>query len=90
MPDSTIDVKIDLAFKLNVIKESEINLIESINETEPQNRESFSIVIYYTKVGDTLWKIAKRFGSTVDEIVKINSIENPDIIMPGEQLFIPR
>ena len=90
MTDSTIDIKIDLAFKLNVIKESEINLIESINETEPQNRENFSIVIYYTKVGDTLWKIAKRFGSTVDEIVKINSIENPDIIMPGEQLFIPR
>lgn len=90
MPDSTIDIKIDLNFKLNLIKESEINLIESINEDEYQNRESFSIVIYYTKVGDTLWKIAKRFGSTVDEIVKVNSIENPDVIMPGEQLFIPR
>lgn len=90
MPDSTIDIKIDLNFKLNLIKESEINLIESINEDESQNRESFSIIIYYTKVGDTLWKIAKRFGSTVDEIVKVNSIENPDVIMPGEQLFIPR
>lgn len=90
MPDSTIDIKLDLNFKLNAVKESEINLIESINETEAKNRESFSIVIYYTKVGDTLWKIAKRFGSTVDEIVKVNSIENPDMIMPGEQLFIPR
>ena len=38
----------------------------------------------------TLWKIAKKFGSTVDEIVKVNGIENPDVIMPGEQLFIPR
>ena len=90
MSDNTIDIKIDLNFKLNVIKEGEISLIESINETEVKNRESFSIVIYYTKVGDTLWKIAKRFGSTVDEIVKVNSIENPDVIMPGEQLFIPR
>ena len=90
MSDNTIDIKIDLNFKLNVIKEGEISLIESINETEVKNRESFSIVIYYTKVGDTLWKIAKRFGSTVDEIVKVNSIENPDVIIPGEQLFIPR
>ena len=71
-------------------KESEINLIESINEIEASKKETFSIVLYYTKTEDTLWKIAKRFGSTVDEIVRVNSIENPDVIMPGEQLFIPR
>ena len=90
MPDNSIDIKTDLNFKLNVIKECEIKLIESVNETETKNKESFSIIIYYAKVGDTLWNIAKRFGSTVDEIVKVNSIENPDLIMPGEQLFIPR
>lgn len=90
MPDNSIDIKTDLNFKLNVIKECEIKLIESVNETEAKNKESFSIIIYYAKVGDTLWNIAKRFGSTVDEIVKVNSIENPDLIMPGEQLFIPR
>lgn len=90
MPDSTIDIKIDLNFNLNIIKESELNLIENINEAESRNKESFSIVVYYTKIGDTLWKIAKRFGSTVDEIVRVNSIENPDVVMPGEQLFIPR
>ena len=87
---NSIDIKTDLNFKLNVIKECEIKLIESVNETETKNKESFSIIIYYAKVGDTLWNIAKRFGSTVDEIVKVNSIENPDLIMPGEQLFIPR
>lgn len=90
MPDHSIDIKIDLNFRLNIIQESAINLIESITEEAVRNKEGFSIVIYYTKVGDTLWKIAKRFGSTVDEIIKVNSIENPDLIMPGEQLFIPR
>lgn len=90
MADSTIDMKIDLNFNISITKESEINLIESIEELESRNREAFSIVIYYTKVGDTLWKIAKRFGSTVDEIARVNCIEKPDVIMPGEQLFIPR
>ena len=90
MPDGNIDMKIDLNFKLNIVKETEINIIENINETEDRNREIYSIVIYYTKPGDTLWNIAKRFGSTIDEIVKVNNIENPDVIMPGEQLFIPR
>ena len=90
MPDSTIDIKIDLNFRLNLVKESSINLIESITESEKKDKENFSIIIYYTKIGDTLWKIAKKFGSTVDEIVKVNCIENADVIMPGEQLFIPR
>ena len=83
-------MKVDINFKLNIIKDSEINLIETVNESEAKKKENFSIVIYYTRVGDTLWKIAKKFGSTVDEIVKVNSIENQDMIMPGEQLFIPR
>ena len=90
MADSTIDIKVDLNFRLNIVKESSINLIESVTESEKKDRESFSIIVYYARVGDTLWKIAKKFGSTVDEIVKVNGIENPDVIMPGEQLFIPR
>lgn len=77
-------------FRLNLSNERELRLIDNIEEAKESNRETFSIVIYYTKEGDTLWNIAKKFGSTVDEIVKVNNIENPDVIMPGEQLFIPR
>lgn len=90
MPDGNIDIKIDMSFKLNIVKEATINVIDDIEETRAKDSSAFSIVIYYTKPGDTLWNIAKRFGSTVAEIVKINEIENPDVIMPGEQLFIPR
>ena len=88
--DSNVEVKIDLNFRLNLSNERELRLIDNIEEAKESNREIFSIVIYYTKEGDTLWNIAKKFGSTVDEIVKVNNIENPDVIMPGEQLFIPR
>lgn len=90
MSDSNIDMKIDLSFKLDITKEEEINIIDEISKTEALGRETYSIVIYYAKPGDTLWKIAKRFGSTVEDIVRVNNIENPDVIMPGEQLFIPR
>ncbi len=90
MSDSNIDIKLDLAFKLNVIREGEIKIIDNINETDEKSKERFSIVIYYTKVGDTLWNIAKTFGSTVEEITRVNNLQNPDVIMPGEQLFIPR
>ena len=54
MADSTIDIKVDLNFRLNIVKESSINLIESVTESEKKDRESFSIIVYYARVGDTL------------------------------------
>ena len=90
MPDESIDVRVDLEFDLSVIDSEDLNIIDSVKENESKSRETYSIVIYYTRPGDTLWNIAKRFGSTVEEIVKINNIENENKIMPGDQLFIPR
>ena len=60
--------------------------------TEEENRElsKYSMVIYFVKPNDTIWNIAKRFGSTVDDIVRVNGIENPENIQVGKQLFIPR
>ena len=67
-----------------------INIIDDINEAENRDFESYSLIIYYVKSGDTLWNIAKRFRSTVDEIARINGIEDVDRLNVGEQLFIPR
>ena len=45
-------------------------------------------VIYMVQPGDTLWKIAKRYRTTVDDILAVNEIENPDLIYPGQKLLI--
>lgn len=45
---------------------------------------------YTVKSGDTLSKIAKQFGVTVDAIVKANNIANPSLIRPGQVLKIPK
>ena len=52
--------------------------------------EDYSVIIYVVRSGDTLWKIAKRYGSTVDDIVRVNGIENPDRINVGEKIYIPK
>jgi spore coat assembly protein SafA len=45
--------------------------------------------IYIVQRGDTLWKIAKRYNTTIDAIVRANNIKNPDLIVPGQKLIIP-
>jgi LysM repeat protein len=44
---------------------------------------------YTVQRGDTLSAIAKRFGTTVDAIVRANGITNPSRIVTGQKLIIP-
>ncbi len=49
-----------------------------------------SPTVYTVKAGDTLSRIAAKFGTTVDAIVKANpQIKNPDKLALGDQLVIP-
>lgn len=46
-------------------------------------------VIYTIQPGDTLYGIARLFGSTIQEIVQANNITNMNIIYPGSIILIP-
>ena len=55
------------------------------NPTNSINTEK----IYYTvKSGDTLWQIANRYGTTINEITSLNNIKNPNLIYPGQILQV--
>ena len=85
-----VTAKIDLGVSTNSYNLESINVIDNIEELEDTCDNPYSMVIYFVKPGDTLWKIAKKYRSTVDDIARINNIENPDRIDVGMQLFIPR
>ncbi len=47
-------------------------------------------VIYVVQPGDTLYKIARRYRTTVDAIIEANDLENPDFLHVGQKLIIPK
>ena len=63
---------------------SEVPVIE--NPTGTINTET---ITYTVQRGDTLWAIARRYGTTSGEIAEINNISNPNLIYPGQELRIP-
>lgn len=90
MPDESIELKVDLNLLVDIFKSVEISIINDMQVEENRDNEVYSIIIYFVKPGDTLWKIAKRFRSTVDNIARINGIEDENKINVGQQLFIPK
>ncbi len=85
-----INCSIDIQNDTNMYRTANINMINSIEENGEREEQDYSIVVYIVKKGDTLWNIAKEFGSTVDGIARVNGIENRDLIMPGQKLYIPK
>ena len=56
----------------------------------PNSTSSSSSTTTYTVVsGDTLSKIAQKFGTTYQELARLNGISNPDKISVGQVLKVP-
>jgi len=76
--------------KLNNIQNPDLifigqRLLISVSDDPNKSKE----VRYTVKRGDTLSKIANRYGITVNEIVALNNIKNPNLIYVGQHLRIP-
>ncbi|WP_253944772.1 5'-nucleotidase C-terminal domain-containing protein [Paenibacillus sp. NEAU-GSW1] len=56
-------------------------------ETKPKPESKPSV--YIVKKGDTLWAIAKKFGTTWQTLRDLNGIKNPDLIYPGQVIKLP-
>ena len=85
-----VSANVDLCFTTNIYINSAIPVISDISMEEEEKIEDYSVIIYVVKSGDTLWKIAKRFGSTVDDIARVNGMERPDRLNVGEKIYIPK
>jgi polysaccharide biosynthesis protein PslG len=57
--------------------------------TLPNPEPTEEVIIYVVQRGDTLAKIASRFGTTVNAIATLNGITNINLIYTGQQLKIP-
>ena len=45
--------------------------------------------IHVVQKGDVLWKIADRYNVSIQDIVDLNKLSNPNILLPGHALLIP-
>ena len=59
--------------------------LESVTSEENETQS----LIHIVRQGETLFRIARQYGLTVNELVKANSIADPTRIYAGQELVIP-
>lgn len=90
LSENEVEVKCMVLFDVFVTKEREISIISDILDNPLEYAELNdmpSAVIYVIQPEDTFWSIAKKYNTTIDDILTLNEIET-DNITAGEKLLI--
>ncbi len=88
-PSGNLKLNMTLNFENEVMDTININMIDNLEATGEKAKSPASVVVYPVKSGDSLWSIAKKFGTTIDNIKTANDLSD-DMIYPMQQLIIPR
>lgn len=86
------EIEVKAMISLNVlVLQCENRMIISKVEERPLDMEKIQampgITVYVVKNGDSMWDIAKRFYTTVEEICELNELEE-DRVVPGMPLLL--
>ncbi len=71
---------------------SKFATVKTATTTSPQvfTGEGGAPGINYTvKAGDTLYKIAEKYGVSTEELIQANNFNNPNLIFPGDHVNVP-
>jgi len=92
---SSTEIEIRIVIGINVKVKNEIvcpviHKVTELPDDEKKFAEQPSIIIYFSQPGDNLWKVAKKYYTTIDDIQRVNNLTDRDLINPGQQVIIPK
>jgi hypothetical protein len=83
-----VELRIILRVNAKVIRERRLELVSEMSEAVEKRGES-GIIIYFVQNDDSLWDISKRYGVSIDSVMKFNGISADENIACGRRLIIP-
>lgn len=87
-----VEIKVSIGATCEAYCNKVIDVISNIEELEEDiNLTSRpSLTIYYMQPEDTLWKVAKKYHTTVQKIMETNKIEDPMTVKSGDHIIIEK
>ena len=73
-----LDLRIEIRLYTSLLKKEKTEILTDIQcDTSAQEEKKCSVLtVYFPDDGETLWNIARRFGTTVDAIKSENDVDN--------------
>lgn len=83
------EILANIGLSMKALKPKEVSILTDCSAKESENTTTQStMVVYFTKEGDTVWSIAKKYRTKSEKIKSANNIET-EKIEPGRRLLIP-
>jgi membrane-bound lytic murein transglycosylase D len=80
-PDSAYDLKVPLG-----LGEKALQAVANLPKYVPPE---VSYSWHLIKPGDTLWGIARQYGTSIDMLLKLNAMQRNSLLVPGRRLKVP-
>ena len=89
--ENSIEIRVELKITGGIYEIGKMPMVTDIvqSENKPKNKENAAaMVIYYAESGERIWDIARKYNSSVDEIIAINEL-TVDVLPFEKTLIIP-
>ncbi len=88
--NENVDCDIEIFAKQVDSSLKRISIMDNVEVTPLEEENEYKMFMYFVKAGDSIWSIAKRFKVCMDDIIKLNNLQEPSKIDIGQRLYIMR
>lgn len=85
----TLEANLLLTLNVEVADMAEKEIVLEAAVAVPAPKDGASIRVVVVQAGDTLWKLARRYGTTMEFIAQYNKLEDVNDLASGQRLRIP-
>ncbi|QUH25330.1 DUF3794 and LysM peptidoglycan-binding domain-containing protein [Serpentinicella alkaliphila] len=87
-----VDLKVNILITCDCYTSKSVEVVSGVEELDEIKNLSQkpSLTIYFYQKGDSLWKVAKRYNTTVKQLMETNNIDSPEDVKAGDHLIIEK
>ena len=85
-----IEIRADLCVNASLYEKSDISLITDMKLTDKEivKKNKCAMTVYFTSKDECVWDIARKYNASVEEISKINSLDDSSF-KEGSMILVP-
>ncbi len=86
-----VELRIVLNFDVTEQVKMEYATVQSLTEQDNNrfgSEQTPSVIVYFAQIDDTLWDVAKRYNTTIEDIVNLNNLVSENVELLNKNLIV--